>query len=327
MIERVLTYLGQHGITEAVLSLGYLHGAFLTLFPEGRCGSVTLQYALEPEPLDTAGAVGFAARTAGIDDTFLVVNGDVLTDLDIGEMVRFHQSHGTQGTIALTQVDDPCAFGMVPTDGEGRVQSFVEKPPPGTAVNGPVNAGTYVLEPGVLDRIPTGRRVSIEREVFPAMAAAGELYGFASKEYWADTGTPEQYLQVQLDLLAGVRPQPPAPGAECLRGDVWALGDSVVDGDVVGTTLLGAASYVAQGARVDGGVVGGGSRVLEGAVVRESVLLPGSVVRAGATVTRSLVGEGAVIGEGAVLDDLTVVGGATEIPAGARLSGARVPSA
>lgn len=325
MIERVLAYLGDHGVTEVVLSLGYLHDAFLTLFPEGRIGGVSLRYALEPEPLDTAGAVGFAARTAGIDETFLVVNGDVLTDLDIGALVRFHASRAAEGTIALTEVDEPSAFGMVPTDDDGKVLDFVEKPPPGSAADGLVNAGTYVLEPSVIERIATGRRVSIEREIFPAMAAGGALYGFPSKDYWTDTGTPVQYLQCQLDLLSGRRPHPPAPDALRMDGDVWRLGESVADGDVVGATMLGAASYVAGGALVDGGVVGAGARVLEGAEVHDSILLPGSVVRAGASVSRSLVGEGAVIGEDAIVESLSVVGGGAEVAANAHLVGARQP--
>ena len=176
MIERVLAYLETHGVEEAVLSLGYLHGAFQALFPDGRCGNVRLTYAVEPEPLDTAGAVGFAARHAGVSERFLVVNGDVLTDLDITAMVAFHEERGAEATISLTMVEDPSAFGLVPIDPDGKVLAFVEKPAPGTVGASYINAGTYVLEPSVLDHIPEGQRISIERQVFPLLAAAGTVY-------------------------------------------------------------------------------------------------------------------------------------------------------
>ncbi|HJV08653.1 MAG TPA: nucleotidyltransferase family protein, partial [Acidimicrobiales bacterium] len=226
MIERVLSYLEGYGVDEAVLSLGYLHGAFQALFPEGRAGGVRLTYAVEPEPLDTAGAVGFAARHAGVAERFLVVNGDILTDLDIEAMVAFHDERGAEATISLAMVADPSAFGLVPIDDRGKVAAFVEKPAPGTVGESYINAGTYVLEPSVLDHIPEGRRVSIERQVFPILAAAGSLYGFASSGYWTDTGTPLQYLQAQLALIDGRRPGPPAPGAHQDAAGVWTIGDT-----------------------------------------------------------------------------------------------------
>ena len=137
-----------------MLSLGYRPDAFMDAYPDGQCAGVALHYAVEPEPLDTAGAVGFAAASAGIDDTFIVVNGDVLTDLDVSELWDFHRDRGAEGTIALTPVDDPSRYGVVPIDDKGRVTAFVEKPAPGTAPTNWINAGTYVLEPSVLERIP-----------------------------------------------------------------------------------------------------------------------------------------------------------------------------
>ena len=325
MIERVLAYLGGHGVDEAVLSLGYLHDAFLALFPDGRCGDVRLTYAVEPEPLDTAGAVGFAARAAGIDGRFLVVNGDILTDLDITAMVAFHARRGAEASISLAQVADPSAFGLVPVDGQGKVVAFVEKPAQGEAGPSLVNAGTYVLEPSVLDRIPGGRRVSIEREVFPALAAVGSLYGYESTDYWTDTGTPRQYLDAQLDLVSGRRPGPPAPGATCRSAGVWTIGDARVDGDVRGPALVGTGATVAAGAVVEGSVIGAGAVVHAGARVHESVLLAGAVVDAGATVTRSIVGAGAVIGARACLGGLTVLGSGYRVEPEAVLDGARLP--
>jgi len=327
MIERVLAHLGAHGVDEAVLSLGYLHDAFVLLFPEARAGRVSLTWAVEPEPLDTAGAVAFAARTAGIEGTFLVVNGDVLTDLDVSAMVEFHHGRGAEATISLATVADPSAFGLVEIDpGDGHVERFVEKPAFRLPGPGLVSAGTYVLEPSVLDRVPPGARMSIERRVFPALVEKQSLYGYPSSDYWTDTGTPAQYLQAQLDLLNGLRPGPPAPGAVDTGGSVWTLGHAVVDGDVRGPALVGPAAFVGRGAVVEGSVVGSGARVHGGARVRDSVLLPGAAVRAGSVVTRSIVAERAVVGEGSHLSALTVVGPGTEIAAGSRLEGVRVPS-
>jgi len=325
MIERVLAYLEGHGVDEAVLSLGYLHGAFEALFPDGTAGGVRLTYAVEPEPLDTAGAVGFAARHAGISERFLVVNGDVLTDLDITAMVAFHVERKAQATISLAQVDDPSAFGLVPIDGDGKVVAFVEKPAPGAVGAALVNAGTYVLEPSVLDLIPEGRRVSIEREVFPALATAGTLYGFASPDYWTDTGTPRQYLQSQLDLVAGRRPGPPAPGARAGAGGVWTMDGADAGAGVEGPALVGAGARVAADASVARSVVGAGCRVEPGARVVGSVLLPGVVVEKGAVVDGSILGAGVRVGEGAEVCGTSVLGDGYVVEAGAHLDGVRLP--
>jgi mannose-1-phosphate guanylyltransferase len=331
MIERVLTYLSGHGVDEAVLSLGYLHEAFEALFPDGRAGDVRLTYAVEPEPLDTAGAVGFAARYAGIAERFLVVNGDILTDLDVTAMVAFHVERRAQGTISLASVADPSAFGLVPIDADGKVEAFVEKPAggaAGAAVAGPslINAGTYVLEPSVLDHIPEGRRVSIEREVFPALAGAGTLYGFPSPDYWTDTGTPLQYLDAQLDLVAGRRPGVPAPGARERSAGVWVTGEADFGAAVQGPTLVGAGASVAADASVVGSVIGAGCRIDPGARVVGSVLLADAVVEKGAVVQRSIVGAGARVGRGAEVCGLSVLGDGYVVEAGSHLDGARLPA-
>lgn len=328
MIERVLAHLAGHGVDDAVLSMGYRPDAFLAAFPDDRCAGVSLTYAVEPEPLDTAGAIRFAAAAAGIDGTFLVVNGDVLTDLDVAALVGFHRARGALGTIGLTPVEDPSAFGVVPTDGAGRVQAFVEKPRRDEAPTNLVNAGTYVLEAEVLDRIPPGRRVSIERETFPALVGQGALYASGSDAYWIDAGTPDTYLRANLDLPGGRRGLPPAPGARQVRPGVWYLGAGpVVEGDVTAGSLVGDAAFVAAGGRVVGSVVGAGARVGEGAVVERAVLLPGCAVGAGAVVRDSIVGEGAVVGEGARVLGLSVVGGTVKVEPGMVLDGARFPEA
>ena len=299
MIERVVASLARHGVTDAVLSLGYRPDAFTEAYPDGTCAGVALHYAVEPEPLDTAGAVRFAAADAGIDSTFVVVNGDVLTDLDVGELWRFHHDRGAEGTIALTPVDDPSRYGVVPIDDDGRVIAFVEKPPAGEAPTNWINAGTYVLEPSVLERIPAGRKVSIERETFPAMVADGSLYALHSDSYWVDAGTPATYLQVQLDLVDGTRGAPEPACRPSVRVD--------------------------DGADVEHSVLMEGVVVEAGACVRDSVLLPGSRVGPRAMVVGSVVGPGAVVGADAVVAGLTVLGDGVMVEPGARHDGARVP--
>ena len=298
MIEHVLEHLADHGITDAVLSMGYRPDAFVDAYPNGTCAGVDVHYAVEPEPLDTAGAIRFAALDAGIDERFLVVNGDVLTDLDVNALIDFHEAHGAEGTIALHRVDDPSAFGVVPTDAQGRVEAFVEKPPRDEAPTDLINAGTYVLEPSVLGRIAGDRKVSIEREVFPAMVADGTLYAMDGHTYWIDTGTPAKYLQAQIDLLRGER-------GEKVQG-------------------------VHPGARIDEGaivarsVVGVGAHVAAGAEVRGSILLPGSSIGAHAVVERAIVGPGATVGERARVDDLAVLGDRAVVDPGLRVSGGSV---
>lgn len=301
MIEHVVGHLAHHGVDDVVLSLGYKPDAFRHAYPDGVCAGAELHYAVEPEPLDTAGAILFAARDAGIDERFLVLNGDVLTDLDVGKFVAFHESVGAEGTIALHRVSDPSRYGVVPIDDAGRVEAFVEKPPKGLAPSDLINAGTYVLEPDVLDRIQPGRRVSIEREVFPGMVADGSLYAQDDQAYWIDTGTPAEYIQAQLDLIDGLR-------GRALRG-------------------LDPLARVDEGAVVERSVVGPGASVAAGARVSASVLLAGATVCAGAVVEGSVLGVSATLGEGAHLTGCSVVGDGQVVAAGERLDGARLPEA
>ena len=297
MIEHVVEHLAAHGVTEVVLSLGFAPEAFQEAYPDGMCAGLPLHYAIEPEPLDTAGAVRFAALDAGIDDTFLVLNGDVLTGLDVSALVERHQGFSAQATLHLTPVDDPSRYGVVPTDADGRVLGFVEKPAPGTAPTNWINAGTYVFEPTVLDHIAAGRRVSVEREVFPALAETGRLFAWESADYWIDTGTPAAYLQAQLDFLDGRR----------------------------GPAHCGLDETVTVDGTVERSEIGANCVVETGAVVRNSVLLAGAHAAAGAVIEGSIVGWGATVGAGATVRNLSVIGHGAKVPAGEALDGVTFP--
>ena len=290
MIAHVVEWLASHGVTRAVLSLGYRPDAFIEAFGDDKVAGVELAYAVEPELLDTAGAVRFAAAAAGVDETFFVLNGDVLTDLDASAFLALHRARGAEASIALAPVADPSAFGVVPTDEAGRVVAFIEKPPAGEAPTNLINAGTYVLEPSVLDRIPSGRRVSIERETFPQLVAARSLYAMASEEYWLDTGTPAQFIQAQIDILAGRRRHRRLPPSDEVAPGVFAAEGADVDGKFAGVAFVGASAAVASGAVVEDSVIGADGVIEAGAVVRRSVLLPGVKVGGGALVEDSIVG-------------------------------------
>jgi mannose-1-phosphate guanylyltransferase len=260
---------------------------------------VRLVYAVEPEPLDTAGAIAFAARVAGLDERVLAVNGDVLTDLDVAELWARHEQFGGAATIALTPVEDPSRYGVVPIDTDGRVEAFIEKPDPGTAPSNWINAGTYVLEPSVLASIPTDRRVSIERETFPALVERGELFGVQSDTYWIDAGTPAAYLQANLDLLDGVR----------------------------GTFEPGidATARIDADAKVSRSMIGPGAVVAAGTEVVDSVVMAGARIATGSRVERSVIGARSSVGESSELSDLTVVGYDQDLVPGTVASGGCFP--
>jgi mannose-1-phosphate guanylyltransferase len=263
MIARLVNRLGRGGVTEVVLALGFRPEPFVEAFPDGHCGDVALTYAVEPEPLDTAGAIRFAAEAAGIDETFVVANGDIVTDLDVGSLVSAHKRFGAEATIHLIGVDDPSSFGVVEIDDDGVVSSFVEKPAPGDEPSNLINAGTYVFEPSVLARIPSGP-VSIERQTFPLIADDGGMYGYSTDDYWIDAGRPESYRAANLDLLNGVR-----------RGE--------------GCEGISVTAHVHPDASIRNSIVGDRVAVGAGALVVDSVLLPGAQIGAGASVETSLV--------------------------------------
>lgn len=294
MLERLLSSLSAGGVTDAVLALGFNPQPFLDAFPGDRCSSVRLRYAVEDAPLDTAGAIGFAARAAGVTGTFVVANGDILTGLDVASLVAFHRRSGAEATISLVPVADPSQYGIVETASDGRVLRFVEKPAPGTTDSRNASAGTYVMEPSCLDRMPGDAPLSVERAVFPRIVADGGLFAMATDDYWVDAGRPETFIEANLTVAAH---DPSAravhPGARCHPS-----------------------------ATVEQSVVGDGASVGEGAMVRRSVLLPGAQVGAGSSVVGSVVmGR---VGAGASIEDC-VVGADAAVHDGAVLAGARIP--
>jgi mannose-1-phosphate guanylyltransferase len=279
----MIEWLAGHGVTEVVLACGFLPDVLReALAGEEERAGVRIRYAVEPEPLGTAGAIRFAADALGdeLDERFLALNGDVLTDLDLSALLRAHAERAARATIALHPVEDSSAFGLVHSGSEGEVLAFLEKT--GEAAPGEVNAGMYVLERSVLEPIPPGENVSIERDVFPRLVGEG-LHGLLLEGYWMDIGTPERYLQASWDILEGrveTRVEPTAPGALVAAG-----------AEVAGDAAVGPRAVVSPGCRVGAG-----------AELRESVLLEGSEVGEGARLTRSILSPGARVPAGAEVE-------------------------
>ncbi|WP_448315107.1 sugar phosphate nucleotidyltransferase [Streptomyces sp. CO7] len=306
------------GVEHVVLATSYLAEVFEPYFGDGSALGLHLEYVTEREPLGTGGAIRNAATRlrSGPDEPVLVFNGDILTGLDIRALVRTHAAGGADVSLHLTKVADPRAYGLVPTDATGRVTAFLEKPQtPEEIVTDQINAGCYVFRRSVIDTIPAGRPVSVERETFPDLLATGaHLQGMVDSTYWLDLGTPEAFVRGSADLVLGRAPSPAVPG-RC--GDRLVLPSAVVaaDAKLTGGTVVGEGAQVAGGARISG-----------------STILPGAVVSPGAVITDSLVGARAHIGErtvltGAVIGDGAFVGPDNELRAGARIwCDARIPA-
>jgi mannose-1-phosphate guanylyltransferase len=290
LLAYLFEQLAAAGVDRAILACGYLPDALVAHFGDGGEASsgLALEYVIEEEALGTAGAARLAAH-GRVDGTFLLLNGDILSEHDLSSLVALHRARAAQATLALVQVEDPSRYGVVEVEPDGTVRRFVEKPAPGESPSNLVNAGAYVLEPSVLDLIPAGRAVSIEREVFPLLVGHG-LAARALDGYWSDVGTPESYLAAHRTLLAdglGGRARPvgvdPAAivhdGAVVLEPSFVAAGAVLHAGARVGPlAVIGEGAVVGAGARVEHAVVQAGAQVGEGCTLRDVVVGPGHVL-------------------------------------------------
>jgi mannose-1-phosphate guanylyltransferase len=283
----MVEWLAGHGVTEVVLACGFMPDQLRAALGDSEHGGVSIRYVAEPERRGTAGGIRFAAEALGdeLEERFLALNGDVLTDLDLTNLIRAHEQSGARATLGLYPVDDSSAYGLVSCQGDGAVAAFTEKT--GEAVPGEINAGAYVLERSVLELIPAGREISIEREVFPRLVGEG-LHGLCLDGYWMDIGTPERYLQASWDILEGrvqTEVMATAPGLYV------AAGTEVAEGATIGPrAVLAPACAVAAGATVRGSVLLDGCTVAAGALVEDSILAPGVNVAPGATLADAVVG-------------------------------------
>ncbi|MFT4034087.1 MAG: NDP-sugar synthase [Patulibacter sp.] len=304
-LGHMLDWLGRHGITEVVLCCGFKADAVVERLGADEAHGIALTYVYEPEPRGTAGALKFAE--AHLDERFLMLNGDVLTDLDLTGQVAAHLERGATCTLGLVAVEDPSSFGLVRLRDDGSVRGFVEKPKPEEIDTDLISAGCYVLERSVLDLIPADRNVSIEREVFPRLVGDG-LYGVPHRgAYFMDLGTPERYLDGIRDVLTGR-----------LKTATYALLDgdgryvdprAEVRGTVEGPAWVSAGATIGAGAVVGGGsVVGEGAHVGAGATVAGSAVLAGATIGAGAELQRAIVAHDAQVEAQVRIGELAVIG-------------------
>ncbi|MFD6330509.1 sugar phosphate nucleotidyltransferase [Streptomyces niveus] len=287
------------GVEHIVLATSYLAEVFEPYFGDGSSLGLRLEYVTEHEPLGTGGAIrNVASRLdSGPDDPVLIFNGDILTGLDIGALVTTHASSGADVSLHLTRVDDPRAFGLVPTDDDGRVTAFLEKPQtPEEIVTDQINAGAYVFRRSVIDSIPTGRPVSVERETFPGLLESGaHLQGMVDSTYWLDLGTPQAFVRGSADLVLGVAPSPAIPG-RC--GDRLVLPTATVapDAKLTAGTVIGAGAVIAEGAQISGSAILSNAVIGPGAIITDSLVGAGARVGARTTLTNTVIGDGATVG-------------------------------
>ena len=290
-------------IDEVILSLNYQPKRIEEVFGDGRDVGIKIRYVVEPTPLGTAGGVRFASE--GVDDTLVVFNGDVLTQIDLGAILDLHRERRAKATIVLTPVENPSAYGLVETDPEGNILRFLEKPKPDEITCNTINAGIYVLEPSTFDRIPKDTAWSIERSFFPSFIERGETFVAAVyRDYWIDIGTPEKYMQVHRDIMDGRYTAPPFIGQP---GLTWVSPQAHVENGarLEGPLFIDAGCVIKAGARIGPHtVLGEDCRVDDDANVSGTIVWPHSHIAREAEVRDAIIGRGCRIGGNA-----TVVGG------------------
>lgn len=323
-LDGVIARLAAAGIERTWLVVGAETGPF-----EDFAATVTgmdMRIVDEPEPLDTAGGVRSVA--GALDGTSLVLNGDILTDVDFGQIIEHHVTSGADATLVLTRVEDTSSFGVCVRDGS-RIVDFVEKPAPGTLPGqDAINAGTYVLEPGLFEQFPQGS-LSFERDVFPGvLAAGGHVEGVAWDGVWSDLGTPERWLEGTRLALSGELAWPSLSGLDRRDDGVLAAGDAVIDATAAlqGPTAVAGGSVAADAVIGPNTMIDPGVHVGRGAVVRDSVVMARTRVGDGVTLERVIVGTDAVIEPGARIGVDVVIGHGEHVPAGDEVSnGTRRP--
>jgi mannose-1-phosphate guanylyltransferase len=322
LMAYMLEWLRRHGVDDVVFSMGYLATALHNVLGDGSAYGLRLRYVEEPEPRGTAGALKYAESL--LDERFLMLNGDTLTDMDLTAQIEQHERTGARGTLALVPVEDPSAYGLVRLEDDRRVRGFLEKPPADQIDTNLVSAGAYVLERDVVDLIPADQNVSIEREIWPRLVGDG-LYGFPhERAYWLDIGTPERYLQATFDIIEG---NVETGVSERLGSSYMAVADDVrADGRIVPPAVVERGCSIGEGAHVGSLVVlGDGVQVGADAQIERSVVMQGAEIGAGCVLRDCIVGAGARIGAGthvtggAVLGEGVTVGADTVLTRGIKV--------
>jgi mannose-1-phosphate guanylyltransferase len=320
-ISYMLEWLREHGVDDVIMSCGFLASGVRNVLGDGSGYGIKLRFVEEPDPRGTAGALKFAESM--LDERFLMLNGDVLTDIDLTGQIAQHERTGACATLALVPVEDPSAYGLVHLQEDRSVRDFVEKPSSDAIDTNLISAGAYVLERSILELVEPERNVSIEREVWPRLIGDG-LYGFPCDSYWLDIGTPERYLQATFDILEGnVK-----TGLRERLGDHYLSVSETAEvlGRAIPPAVIESGASVADGAHVGSLVVlGGGVKIGAGSVVERSVILNGSEIGENCILRDCIVAAGCCIGpntqilEGAVLGEGVTIGADNVVAGGARI--------
>jgi mannose-1-phosphate guanylyltransferase/phosphomannomutase len=317
VMEHIIRLVKQHGIGEIVATLQYLPDVIQDYFGDGSEFGVSMAYSIETKPLGTAGSVKLASHL--LDETFLVISGDALTDMDLADLIQFHKKKGSVATLALTRVEKPLEFGVVITDGSGRITRFLEKPSWSEVFSDTINTGIYVLEPEVLALMEENGVYDWSKEIFPLLLETGRpIYGYVSRDYWCDIGSLEQYLQANHDAVSG-KVRLSIPGDEIRRG-VWLGRNVAIDptAEIETPCVIGDGAVIRPGARVAEYTVLGPNTVLDaGAEVKRSVTQSQAYVGRGADVRAAIIGKGASLGQRASVGQGAVIGDQTNVGEGA----------
>jgi mannose-1-phosphate guanylyltransferase len=320
-IAFMLDWLRGHGVDDVIMSCGFLASGVRNVLGDGSAYGMRLRYVEEPRPLGTGGAVKYAESL--LDERFLMLNGDVLTDLDVSAQLALHEQRGARATLALTPVEDPSAYGLVRTRADGEVTGFVEKPSPNQIDTRNISAGIYVLDRSVLELLTAEEPASIERDVFPRLVGEG-LYAYVGDGYWLDIGTPERYLEGTFDILEGTV----ATGVTERMGDGYVCVEPGTEnaGRVIPSALVERDCTIGPHARIGGRVVlEAGVSVGEHTTIERAVVLRGSTIGANCTLSGCIVAAGVEIGDnthiegGAVLGEGVTIGADNVITNGARV--------
>ncbi|TAK32834.1 MAG: NDP-sugar synthase [Chloroflexota bacterium] len=320
-LERMMTHLKSHGITDIILAMCYLPDRIQNYFGDGSDLGLKITYVMEPLPLGTAGAIKNIADQVELTDSVLVFNGDVLTDVDLGAMLDFHVERHSMATIALTPVEDPTPYGVVQRDAEGRVQRFIEKPGWDAITSNLINAGIYVIEPSVLRYAPPHLHFMFESGLFPVLLQVGEpVYGYPTNAYWIDIGTPQRYLAVHHDLLMGqIRMQ---FQGEARGNNVWVGADSIIDptAKITGPVVIGNNCTIGRNARLTGPVVmGDGCTVGADCVLEDVVLWQGAEIHNQVMLKTCVIADHTNIGDNSWITNGAIIGDCVTVGSGNRL--------
>jgi len=320
-LEHMTHYLRGHGVEEIILALCYLPHHIESYFGDGSEFGVKMNCVMEDSPLGTAGAVKNTEKY--LENVFLVFNGDIVTDIDLGAMLSFHHERRAKATIALTPVEDPSAYGVIETNSEGRVKRFVEKPPREEATTNLINAGIYILDKEVLQEIPPNTFFMFEHHLFPHLLEKGvPVYSYASDTYWIDIGTPEKYLQLHHDLLLGKSTFVPHSNIEHKEAQTSIHPTARIEGEVI----IGNSCIISSGVKIKGpAVIGKGCKILDQATIEGAILWRNVQVGQRATLEYCVIGDNCLIGDdsfiphGSVISDNVVITKGSHLEAGTRI--------